>query len=693
MRRLRVALAGQPNVGKSTLFNVLTKGHVLVVNWPGTTVELHEGRLIHNNCEIILVDLPGIYGLSYLTLEERIARRYIVEERPDVIVVLVDSLALDRTLHLAIEIMELSSNIIIAITKIDITHSKGIHVNYELMARKLGVPVIPLSAIKGIGIERLLHEIARFRIIRGEPLVIDYGVLNNTIEKMISMLKPVEHLFKYPLRWIVVKFLEGDVEIESLLRNTVMDLYVDLTGLRENASRLVNEDLAAYIYKRRSAFIENLLRDVVVKTKLALTRESGLSKLFYKQYIGPLFSFIFLILVFSVAFFINTGYPLTALLESLGRDDLAELIHRYTLGGIVEKSLETLSEYLYSQFSETPLTRLVVEGVLGGVSALLLFIPLIAIVLLFLGIIEDSGLLPRIAVGIHGLTQWIGLSGHALLPVTVSLGCNVPGALSIRAIPNSLERFRLLMLIPFIPCQARLVVLLALSTFGGIAGVLLTPIAYITAFMVFIVLNYLLYRLSTKRGEETGVELLLEIPPLHRPHPRVLWWFTWSNLKHFIMKIGLLLVVFNVLTWLLANTTPQLNLANDVDESIAAHISRIFTPLLSPLGIQGANAWIVVFALIMGFFAKEIFISTLLVVTKSYGVKEALMVLNITPASLVALGVFTVLYVPCVTTVLTIYNETRSLKTVLASIAIMLIVAYSSSIIAYHVSALVMPVK
>ncbi len=690
-REIVVGLVGQPNVGKSTLFNVLTKGNAIVTNWPGTTVERSEGILKHRGVVIRLVDLPGIYGLTYLTPEERISRKFITEERPDLLVVLVDSTILERTLYLVVDILEFTGRVVVGVTKVDEVHSRGIHINYELLAKRLNVPVIPLSAIKESGLDALLDAIVENAGVDRPTLIIDYGELEpyiRSIEEIVAQSPELSN--RYPPRWLAVKYLEGDIDVEALIEKLSPSKSREIEGIREEARKRLGRDLAAFISTKRLQFINGyIVKGAVVIAPIKRRREPHLYKLLYSSRLAPLVSIGILFIVFLAVFLINTGFPLTLILDHMGYSELAELIEEYTLASLIERGFESLATYLESWLGESIVTSFVVEGVLGGVAAVVVFIPLITVVMMALGVLEDSGLLPRLAIGVHYVLRKFGLSGHALLPLSISMGCNVPGVMTTRSVLSFIERLKLALLAPFIPCQARLVVLLALaSAIGGFAGLVLIPLSYLTSFLVVILLSLAL-DLILRRGEEVEIELLLELPPIHRPYFKVVWWFTWRNLKHFLFKAGTIIFAVSIVTWLLSNLSPNWSFVSEPSESVLASFSRALAPLLIPLGVRGENSWIAAYALIIGFLAKELIISAFMIASGSTSLNEALTVIGASKPSIVALALFITLYVPCLATVATIYNETKSLKYTLTSIALMLLVAYALGALTYTLATIV----
>lgn len=684
MNDITIALVGQPNVGKTTLFNTLTHGHYVVTNWPGTTVEKHIGKISIDGYRVVVVDLPGIYGLTYSTIEEKISRDFILEGEKDIIVVLVDSLALERTLYLAIEILELTNRVVVAVTKTDEAHSRGIHINYTQLEKSLGVPVVPISAAKNIGLRKLLETaIAKSRDRDIRYLEIDYGELDIYIDAIETILKESSMKPKHPPRWIAIKFLERDPEIEKeLLENS--ELYDKLTEIRLEAERRFGENIPVIVSSKRFEFIDSITKNSVVKIK-TMDRKRDTLTIFYNPYLSPFLSITILLSIFTVVFTVNTGYPLVFILRSLGLNTAAEILDRFTLSNLIEGFSELSSEFLYSLLGVNTLSRFLIEGVISGLLILLLFTPLIFIVFVILGALEDSGIAPRIAVGLHPLLQKIGLSGHAVFPITLSLGCNVPGVLATRAIPNVFEKIRLLMTLPLIPCQARLVVLLAVaSVIGGFTGSVLIPLAYLTSLALLITINYIFYFYSRIRGSSESIELLLELPPVHRPLLKVTWWYTWFHIRHFLVKAGTVIVLGNMLIWLLMNISPSLRVVDDRGGSIAATISRYMAPIVYPIGVSGEYAWMIVFALITGFIAKELFLSTLLAISGYESIEWVSTALGLSKPSIIAISILVSLYMPCLATLTSIYLESRSLKLTLKTLIISLLLAYITSIVIYH---------
>ncbi len=693
-KEYEIAIIGQPNVGKSTLFNILTGRKAHVANWPGVTVEVHEGETYFNGNKIRLVDLPGIYGFSTLSLEERIARNYILSGRPDAVIVLVDSLNPERTMYLAIQALEMTGKVVIGFTKSDAAHAHGIHINYDLISKRLGVPVVPVSAATLRGIRSLLRsaiDVARGKAGRKKPFRIDYGELEPYVSSIESLLKQYEERLEYPIRWMALRLLEGDDDLYKYVRGVCgEDIAEEIARIREEVKKIFRRDPAELLAKKRFEYLQRILGDAIVRLEIKKGCFERFTRLFYRPFVGPVLSLTILLGMFMIAFTINTGFPLNILLDSLGMHDAASAVEEYSIGGLMEKLFSWISSWIINSFGESWLTDLVANGIISGVGSVLIFLPLIMIVSLFLAILEDSGIAPRMAVSLHGPLSKIGVSGHAIFPMTMSLGCNVPAILATRAIPSRSERLRLLMTLPFIPCQARLVVILAFaSSLVSGYGALLVVLGYSAAFLAFAVVNKILYTYEKRKTGGKEPEIVLELPPIHRPLGKVLWWHVWDNSKHFLKKAGTIIFSLSILIWFLVNVSPGIALTDNPGESIAAVISHYLSPIVYPIGIEPGKAWIIAFALLIGFIAKEAVVETLTILTGTSSAQQALILLGLTASQLAALTVFVVLYVPCIATIAVIYSESRSVRHTLATIALMLGIAYVAMLITYGLSLII----
>ncbi|MEZ0394203.1 MAG: ferrous iron transport protein B [Desulfurococcaceae archaeon] len=685
---IRVALVGQPNVGKSALFNALTGGTADVTNWPGTTVAFQRGHARYGKVKIEVVDLPGAYALSPVTLEELVTRNYLLAERPDVVIVLVDSTLPERTLHMLVQVLELTPKVVVALTKWDLAHSMGIHINVDGLAKKIGVPVVPTSIKDKRSLELLLNEVVKVaREGTGRDVLrLDYGDLEEFVEELEKVLERAAKELGVSPRFIAVRLLEGDAELLERLRSLDPEAAKRASQTISEARRVLG-DPARYVMSARASLARELASGNVARVRLGAER---VPRILYNPWASAAIGIAFYVAIFIAAFVVSTGYPLNVLLSSLGLEEAAGIVESYSLSGLVEQALDWASSTISAALGSGLLTSFLVDGVLGSIGAVLVFVPPILVLMAFVAAVDDSGLGPRLAVGLHGLTSRIGLSGNALFPLLTGFACNVPAAMASRPLPSARERLRFLLTISFIPCQARLIVLLALSSaiawgMGGVA----VALSYVVAVAAFALANYVLFALDRARKvEELGPQMLLELPPLHRPLPQVVWWKVKAVLRQFLKRAGVVIFVAGVLVWALLQIGPGLELVEDPGQSLAGIAAKHLAFLVAPLGIAGGSAWIVTLALIAGFVAKEIVASTLVVATGATTVQEAIASLGLTTPQLVAAMFFVTLYTPCLATVATIYGETRSAKYTALSVLISFAFAYAFSSLGYAIASL-----
>ena len=683
-----VAVAGQPNVGKSTLFNVLTGESVRVSNWSGTTVEKKVGVREVKGKKVCFVDLPGIYGLSALTLDEKVARDYLLAGNADVVLVLVDSTAPERTIYLAIQILELTPKVVIALTKSDLAHSQGLHIHVEKLEAKLGVPVISVSAIKGTGLRELINaliDVAVGRRIRRDIIRIKYNGIETYLTELEEDIEASKVLSNYPKRWLALRLLEGDEDVAEMLRKLGAKHIVEKAlRFRDEIKRIFNRSPEEIIASSRYEFTDSLLSDVVVRVHVA-AKVSYLDRIFQVPFLGPAISALTVFSVFVIAFIINLGFPLNVIADFIGAPNIAEIIESYSLSGLLTALFDYIASAVRDAISPTSevLASLVADGIIGGVGAVLSFFPLILTISAIMATIEDSGLGPRIALALHNFFSKFGLSGKAAYPMFISLGCNVPGIMGSRVAVDDAERLEMIVSLPYILCQARLIVLLFAVTAFFASPILQAgtiTLAYVMSIAIFL-LSSLFLRHVVFRTKEPP-ELLIEIPPLHRPNAKVVWWLAWDSAKHFLKKAGIIIFALSIITWLMLSYGPQ-GPVSSPSESYAALAGAALAPGLSALyGLDYDTSWRIGFALINGFIAKEGLVSAIAIM-QGVSEEEAFRTLNLTPAQGIAVLLFLMLYVPCLATVAVIYQETKSLKWTIFSIVYMVSVATLVSVLAY----------
>ncbi len=688
---VRIAVAGQPNVGKSTLFNKITGEVARVGNFPGTTVEMSMGRRVHRGKVLCFLDLPGAYGLSAASLEERITRRCILERCADIYLVVVDATVPERTMYLAVQVLELVPNVVIALTKWDVSHRKGVHIHVDKLEAKLGVPVIPVSGVTGEGIAQLLDTLLDValgrRSVRREPLRIDYGLLETYIAELEKRVSEIEQLSKYPRRWVAIRLLEGDEElIDALNEVGRSDLVEYVSSLRNEIRRVSGRSPEDLIAEARFRFVESLLRDVLVRTEL-IERRSLVDKLFEIPILGGLASIAMLFLVFLSAFAVNTGFPLNVVFSALGLRTWAEALEKFSVSGLLSQGFAALANVVrnHLQAANPLLASLLADGVIRGLGAVLSFFPLVLVIAVVMAILEDSGLGPRMAVALHNFFARFGLSGRAVYPLLIAFGCNVPAVMASRAAIDEVERLEIAMSVAFVPCQARLVVLLYF-----VHQLISDPVAQSATMVSVYVGGALLYLLSSKLfrvvlfRQREAPELLLEIPPLHKPNARVVLWNSWDIAKHFLRKAGVIIFALSVATWALLSFGPT-GLVENPSLSYAAYIGKMLAPALRTMyGLSPDSAWKVGFALVNGFIAKEGLVTS---VAELSGVSEksAFQALHLDLAQSVALLVVMMYYVPCLATIAVIYQETRSAKLTVLTVLYLLGVSVAISLVVYAV--------
>lgn len=692
---IKILVSGSPNVGKSTFFNTVTGKTVSVANWPGTTVEKKEALLNYRGEKICLTDLPGAYNLFSISPEEKITLKELLFSQYDAIIILVDSLSMTKSLYFAIQVLELTSKAIIALTKFDEAHSKGIHIRADGLSQILGVPVIPISSVTGLGIEKLLEETIRVAKgeIKGNKLLIKYPTLEESIVRIEESLKKVESNLRWGSRWVSIKLLEQ----EELISNYIYENYGE--EFRSIVEKEIKEFIEKYnrtpreaIINYRYEFVEKIVEKNVATTKMEEVKLKSLDKILNNALLGPLVSTLIYLGIFIVAFTVNTGFPLNSILRIFGKEELANALENYSISGILSLFFNYLAEFSQSYLSgHVPnlIVSLISKGIIPGVGSVLSFLPLIMISIAFLAILEDSGLGARMAIAYDAFLIKFGLTGKSSFPFLISIGCNVPGVLATRGIEDSVERKALIYSIPFVPCQARLVIMMAFTSalfHSPLIGALAITIAYAVSLIVALLTSRLISRLASKDTiEERG--LLVEIPPLHKPIGKVIWWHVWDNSKHFMIKAGTIIFALSIIIWAMLTFSPNLTLAESIENSIAFRVSSVFSPISKLYDLSNEASWKTAFMFLNGFLAKESFIESIMLFNPgSSSLTDAVALLGYTQQQALAILIAANLYVPCLATVATMYSETKSLKNVILYSLYSISVAIFISFIIYRIS-------
>ncbi len=630
-RPIKIAIAGNPNSGKSTIFNALTGGNVSVGNWPGVTVEKCEGCSVYQGHRVTVVDLPGTYTLDAWTLDERIARNFIVEEKPDAVVAVVDAANLERNLYLVIQLLEMGAKVIIALNMIDIARSRGIEIDTDRLANALGVKVVPTVAARGEGIDELrqvIHDIGRTPI-TPRPLQIAYG---EEIEQAITRISTLltAKVAETEKRWWALKLLEGDTggdnftEAEALART-----------IRAELEQRHKHDAQSAIVERRYGFIRGVIRECV-RTRPGISRALLISEaidgVVLNRWLGIPIFFGLIALTFYLVFVLGT--PLSELIGKLFA----------LIGQLVSLTLSAVAAPEW-------ITSLITDGLIEGIGTVLKFLPNITILYLVISLMEDSGYMARAAFVMDRFMHLLGLHGKSFIPMIMGLGCNVPAILATRTLETRKDRILTILVNPFMSCSARLPIYILFTSAFFTRGRFVVLLSLYLLGIILAVISARILRWVFFRSEEAP--LIMELPPYHAPALRTVLRPTWFRTWLFIRRAGTVIAPAVVIIWILARLPWGVAYASA--ESLLGKIGGLFAPLLKPAGF---GYWWAAVALIAGVVAKEVVVGTIATVhsTESGRLTEIIQS-YFTPLSAYAFLVMSSLYLPCVATFAAIRRE------------------------------------
>lgn len=654
---ITVALAGQPNVGKSTVFNLLTGMNQHVGNWPGKTIEQKTGSFTCNDTQCKLVDLPGTYSLSANSPEEVIARNFIIKERPDVVVALLDAAILERSLYLVAELLPLPAPVVVTLNMMDVAEQEGMHIEPHVLEAALGVPVIPMVATKNQGTRELVQAIDG--IVHGR---VEYHPrLPEVRADHLEVLAKIEALIgpcvpePYPKNWVALKLLEGDSEITEMMRTCTPDEVWE----QVLAILIAHEDAVIDVAGGRYDWIRRMVRAAVTRPRAGqITRTDKLDR----WATHPLWGMLILAGILAVVFWLTytVGTPLQDLLDV------------YVVG--------TTAEWASALLAHAPawVRGLVVDGIIGGVGTVISFLPILVIFFATMGLLEDIGYMARAAYVMDRFMHLMGLHGKSFLPLFLGFGCNVPAIMGSRVIESERARLLTIMLAPLVPCTARMVVVTFLTPifFGqaaplvswGLMGLSLAGLAVLGVLINKVVL----------RGERAA--FIMELPLYHVPNWRTIGLLVWQHSLAFLKKAGTLILVMAVIVWALSYWP-----SGDVETSFLARLGR----LLEPVGVLMGMSWRMIVALLTSFVAKENSLATLGVLYgasgEEAGLAEAVRA-AFTPATALAFLVVQMLFVPCIATVAAMWQETRSVRWTLFNVALLLVLSFGVGIVVYQIA-------
>lgn len=594
---IRIALAGNPNCGKTTMFNNLTGANQYVGNWPGVTVEKKEGKL-KGKKDVIITDLPGIYSLSPYTLEEVVSRDYILNEHPDVIVNLVDATNIERNLYLTTQLIETGVPVVIALNMADLLEKREIKIDTERLSMVLGCPIIETSALKGDGLNKLMEEAIRTANTKEVELPAD--IFSADLEKAIENVKQQlpASITEDKKRWYAVKLLENDSKVSGSMslgtaaRSVVEDARKALESKHDN-------DMESIVTDERYQFIQKVVKTTVKKAKGKLTVSDRIDQIVTNRILGiPIF-----IAVMFIVYYISVS-------------TVGTFVTDWTNDVFVVAIQDAVSGFLESLGASEMILSLVVDGIVGGLGAVLGFVPQMAILFLFLSILEDCGYMVRIAFVMDRVFRHFGLSGKSFIPLLISSGCGIPGIMASRTIEQDNDRRLTIMTATFIPCGAKLPVI---ALMGGVmasyatrsyeAGGLVAPLMYFLGIVAVLVSAIILKK--TKPFSGKPAPFVMELPQYHIPSVKTVLMHVWERLKGFIIKAGTILFLACVVMWFLGG----FGFAEDGSfgmvesgQSLLAVIGGVFAPIFAPLGF---GEWQPVAASLSGFTAKEAIVSTM----------------------------------------------------------------------------------
>lgn len=683
---IKIALAGNPNCGKTTMFNALTGANQYVGNWPGVTVEKKEGKLKgkRKNDDIIVTDLPGIYSLSPYTLEEVVSRDYILNDDPDVIIDLVDATNIERNLYLTTQLIETGVPVVIALNMTDLLEKRGIKIDTNRLSMLLDCPIVETSALKQTGLDTLIET--AIKVANKKEVDLPREIFSKEMEAAVADVKGVlpDTISEDKKRWYAVKFLENDSKVvESMNLSAAAKAAVDKD--RKELETKHDDDMESIVTDERYKFIQKIVETTVKKGKDKLTTSDKIDRIVTNRILGiPIF-----IAVMFIVYYISVT-------------TIGTIVTDWTNDTFVVAIQDIASKGLEAADVSSVIEGLVVDGIIGGIGAVLGFVPQMAILFLFLSILEDCGYMVRIAFVMDRVFRHFGLSGKSFIPLLISSGCGIPGIMASKTIEQDNDRRLTIMTATFIPCGAKLPVI---ALMGGVmtsyatgsytAGGFMAPIMYFVGIVAVLVAAIILKK--TKPFSGKPAPFVMELPQYHVPQAKTVLLHVWERLKGFIIKAGTILFLACVVMWFLGGfgfTNGGFGLVDDSADSLLAVIGGFIAPIFAPLGF---GEWQPVAASLSGFTAKEAIVSTMGVlanVAESQSedtVTVAQAIQNWFPSAVAAFSflLFNLLDSPCLAAIATMAQQMQSKKWFWFAILFQNVFAYLVTLCVYQIGTLV----
>ncbi|WP_333859033.1 ferrous iron transport protein B [Clostridium sp.] len=668
---IKIALAGNPNSGKTTMFNNLTGSSQYVGNWPGVTVEKKEGKL-KGHKDVIIQDLPGIYSLSPYTLEEVVSRNYLINEKPDCIINIVDGTNIERNLYLTTQLMEIGVPVVMAVNMIDMVRKNGDTIDTKKLGEAIGCEVFETSALKGIGSKEIAEKAIELAKMKGSSSP------KHTFSKGVeSALSQIEDVIKYNLnglnsRWLSIKLFERDEKVEEqiTLPNDIKERIEDII---DECETKFDDDSESIITDERYSYISKVVKQAVhKKNRNKLTVSDRIDKIVTNRILAiPIFAVVmFLVYYLSIS---TIGVWIT--------DWVNDVLFTDIVPNAVEGFLTAIGTAHW-------LNSLILDGIVAGVGAVLGFVPQMMVLFLCLALLEDCGYMARIAFIMDRLFRKFGLSGKSFIPILVGTGCGVPGIMASRTIENELDRRMTIMVTTFIPCGAKLpiIALIAGALFPG--SIWIAPSAYFLGIAAIIVSGIILKKTKVFAGDPAP--FVMELPVYHVPGVKGVLIHTWERSKSFIKKAGTVILLATIGVWLLSSFSWTFKMV-DIEQSILASIGHVIAPLFAPLGW---GDWKASVASITGLIAKENVVGTFGIL---YGFAEVAedgaqvwgsLQAAFTPLSAYTFLIFNLLCAPCFAAIGAVRNEMASAKWTWATIGYQTGFAYVIALIVYQLGTL-----
>lgn len=656
---INVGFVGNPNCGKTTLFNAITGSNLKVANWPGVTVEKKEGTIEYKGTKLNLIDLPGIYSLSSYSIEEKVTRKCIHEDEIDVIVNIVDASCLERNLYLTLQLIELGKPVVLALNMMDILESRRMEVDMHRLPEMLGnIPVVAVSARKKTGLEVLKHAICHHFEEDFNGKIFDYSP---DIEEKITKLEYIinrENKDEKHSRWHAIKILEHDEE--------------EYKNANEEMREVAKDNLEKEIIYQKYEYIEDIIDETLLNKNEKVFKTDRADKVLTHNVWGiPIFLLI-MAGVFLLTFTVG---------------DVFKYFFEVGIGAFSDIVLNIFNSLNVSDW----LISLVVDGIIAGVGGILTFLPNIFILFVALAILEDSGYMARVAYIMDGIMGKAGLSGKAFLPMILGFGCTVPAVMAARTLESERDRKRVMLIVPFMSCSARLpIYVLFAQMFFGKYAVLAAYSLYVLGLVVAVLVAFIMSKISGKKGGNT---LLIELPEYKVPSLMSMWIYVWHKVKEYIIRAGTIIFIASIILWFILNFGIN-GMTSDISQSFGAYVGKWLVPILAPAGL---GMWQIGVALLSGLSAKEVVVSSFAVlfgisnINSPEGMGTLSGLLGDSGFGMLnaySLMVFCLLYTPCVATLATIKKETGSWRFTIFAVIFQLFIAWFVSTLIFQVGSI-----